>query len=95
MTIPEEFDIYLDDKPFRARSGQTIAEALVANGVTTFRITRNGKPRGPYCNMGVCFECRTIIDGRANTRACMTPATPGCRIQTQDDGRIEVTDGEC
>ena len=92
MTADKDFDIIHNGRPLPARQGQSVAEALLHNGVDTFRITRGGQPRGPFCNMGVCFECRMVIDGRPNTRACMTPAVPGCRADTQDDGRIEVGD---
>jgi predicted molibdopterin-dependent oxidoreductase YjgC len=92
MDKSEPFTICHDGKPLPARSGQSIAEALLENGVVTFRKTVNGEPRGPFCNMGVCFECRMVIDGRPNTRACMTPAAPGCRVRTQNDAAIEVPD---
>jgi predicted molibdopterin-dependent oxidoreductase YjgC len=42
-----------------------------------------GAPRGPFCLMGVCFECLVEIDGRSNCCACMTQVAPGMRIVTQ------------
>jgi aerobic-type carbon monoxide dehydrogenase small subunit (CoxS/CutS family) len=33
--------------------------------------------------MGVCFECIMVVDGRPNIRACVTPAVPGMRVETQ------------
>ena len=69
----------------RARPGQTIAEVLLAAGIRTFRYSRSGFPRGPFCTMGVCFECRMIVDGQPNVRTCMTPAVPGCRVERQAD----------
>jgi len=92
MDKGKTFSIRHDGRQISVRPGQSVAEALLENGVVTFRTTTNGEPRGPFCNMGICFECRMIIDGRPNTRACMTPATPGCRARTQHDAAIEVPD---
>lgn len=88
MTDRKTVTIFHDGKPIPAREGQSVAEALLDAGVDTFRITRSRAPRGPFCNMGVCFECRLVIDGRPNTRACMTPVEPGRRTETQDDATI-------
>jgi predicted molibdopterin-dependent oxidoreductase YjgC len=83
--LPERFEIFLDGRPLEAQRGQTIAEALLAAGVRTFRYSRSGSPRGPFCTMGVCFECRMTVDGRPNVRTCQTPALPGCRVERQSD----------
>jgi predicted molibdopterin-dependent oxidoreductase YjgC len=90
MDSEDKFEIEVDGKIISARSGQTIAEALLANGLRVFRMTRKQYPRGVYCGMGICYECRMIVNGIANVRTCMTLATPGCRIATQDDSRITL-----
>ncbi len=52
----------------------TIASALLANGVRILRYhERSGSPRGIYCNIGHCMECRVTVNGQANLRACLTP----------------------
>jgi len=91
MEIMFEFD----GRPVKARDGQTIAEALLSNGITTVRKTRNGADRGVYCAMGVCYECRAIVNGTPNTRTCMTTVTQGCKVMTQEDAVIEVADEQC
>jgi predicted molibdopterin-dependent oxidoreductase YjgC len=91
MDIMFEFD----GRSVKAREGQTIAEALLASGITTFRKTRHGQDRGVFCAMGVCYECRAIVNGTPNTRTCMTPVTQGCRVMTQEDARIEVDNEQC
>jgi sarcosine oxidase subunit alpha len=88
MDSDDKFEIEVDGKTIFACSGQTIAEALLANGVRTLRMTRKQAPRGVYCGMGICYECRMTVNGIPNVRTCMTLATPGCRITTQDDSRI-------
>ena len=91
MEIMFEFD----GRPVKAQEGQTIGEALLANGIATVRKTRKGADRGVYCAIGVCYECRAIVNGTPNTRTCMTPVTQGCKVMTQEDARIEVNDEQC
>lgn len=63
--------------------GETVAGALLAAGIRTLRRAEiSGDPRGLFCGMGVCFECRMMIDGQPNTRACMTTVRPGMRVRT-------------
>jgi sarcosine oxidase subunit alpha len=90
MDMDEKFEIEVDGKTILAYSGQMIAEALLANGLRGLRMTRQQSPRGVYCGMGICYECRMIVNGIPNVRTCMTLATPGCRIATQDDSRIAL-----
>ena len=86
----ETFDIYVDGRPVPARPGQTIAEAMQAEGLRLCRYTRSHSPRGVFCGMGVCQECRMIVDGVANVRTCMTPARPGSQVRVQYDGDMRL-----
>jgi hypothetical protein len=88
MSQSDTFSIEVDGKTLPAVKGQTIAEVLLTNGLRFFRRTRTNAPRGIFCGMGACFECRMIVDGRPNVRTCMSLATPGCRVMTQDDGKL-------
>ena len=88
MDSNDKFEIEVDGKTFLAYSGQTIAEVLLANGLKNLRMTRKQASRGVYCGMGICYECRMVVNGIPNVRTCMTLATPGSRITTQDDSRI-------
>lgn len=92
-SLPERFEIKVDGKPMQARSGQTIAEVLIGNAKLTCGRTRNNAPRGVYCNMGVCYECRMVVNGRPNVRTCVTPAFPGCEVMTQLDAEIREPHG--
>jgi predicted molibdopterin-dependent oxidoreductase YjgC len=67
-----------------AHRGDTVAAALLAANHWQFRTTPvSGAPRGPFCMMGVCFECQVEIDGVANRQACMTEVRDGMRIERQ------------
>jgi len=74
-----------DGAPVPFTGGQSVGAALIAAGVTSVRRTRRqGRPRGLFCGIGVCFDCLLRIDGAPNQRACLVAAGPGMVVQTQD-----------
>jgi predicted molibdopterin-dependent oxidoreductase YjgC len=76
--------VTIDGAPHAARTGDTVAAALLAAGLVAFRVTpQSGAPRGPFCLMGACFECLVEIDGAPNRQACMTRIAAGMRIATR------------
>jgi len=77
----------LDGRPLEALPGETIAAALAAAGEVATRQTVGGAPRGLFCGMGTCFDCRVTVDGWPNQRACMTEVRAGMVVQTQDRTR--------
>ena len=80
----ETFEIIFDGKPIAAREGDTIASALIANGVKVFRRTpKRGEPRQVFCAIGRCTDCMMTVDGTPNVRTCVTLAEPGMVVQTQ------------
>jgi hypothetical protein len=79
-----------DGMPLTALKGDTVATALLAAGVTRFRTTPvSGSERGPYCMMGVCFDCLVTIDGVGNRQGCLVPVSPGMKIEVQK-GKREI-----
>ena len=79
----KEVKIYFDGKPFTASEGDTIASALLASGVRTLRHHEDkGTPRGIYCNIGHCFECRVRVNGKNTVRACLTPVENNMQIES-------------
>ncbi len=76
--------VTIDGEPFSARAGDSVAAALLASGRAACRTTPvSGAPRGPFCMMGVCFDCLVVIDGRPNQQGCLVRVVPGMRIETQ------------
>jgi sarcosine oxidase subunit alpha len=59
-----------------------VSAAVVLAGEAAFRVSVSGEPRGPLCGMGICFECRVTIDGRAHQRACQILCRPGMHVWT-------------
>jgi D-hydroxyproline dehydrogenase subunit gamma len=62
--------------------GTMVSAAVSLAGVTAFRRSVTGQPRGPLCGMGICFECRVTIDSRAHVRSCQVPCRPGMEVRT-------------
>lgn len=70
-----------DGREIPLAPGQSVGAALVSAGVRSWRTTRkNGRPRGPFCGIGICYDCLITIDGVPNQRACLTPAAPGMKV---------------
>lgn len=70
----EKVTFQFDGNTYEGYENDTIASALLANGIRTLRKhEETGNPRGIYCNIGHCYECRVTVDGASNIRACLTP----------------------
>ena len=75
---PVEFQF--EDEIITAIDGDNVAAALLKAGKIQFRTAKKHDTRGPYCMMGVCFDCMiTLADGRVE-QACQTYAEDGLRL---------------
>jgi predicted molibdopterin-dependent oxidoreductase YjgC len=80
--------LQVDGRTYLAREGESVAAAIIGAGLSACRTTPVGsQPRGPYCMMGVCFDCLVVIDGRPNQQACMVTVRDGMRIERQQGAR--------
>jgi len=79
-----EVTFYFEGKPLKGYLGETIAAALVANGIKVFRYTeKHHRPRGFFCALGRCSSCLMIVDGKPNTMVCIEPLRAGVRVERQ------------
>lgn len=77
----KEVTFTFNDNEYTGIEGEAIAAALLANGIRTLRYHEtDNEPRGVYCNIGHCFECRVSINEKAGVRACLTPLKEGMKI---------------
>ena len=80
--------IRFEGREIEARTGDNLAAVLLSAGEQVLRRAPvSGSPRGPYCMMGVCFECLLEINGVANRQACLVPVQPGMKIRSQEGAR--------
>jgi D-hydroxyproline dehydrogenase subunit gamma len=76
--------ITLDGVPIEVPEDETVAAALLQSGRPDCRTTVvSGAQRGPYCMMGVCFDCLVTIDDQPDQQACMTSVRAGMRVERQ------------
>ncbi|AOV08653.1 hypothetical protein BI350_14650 [Sporosarcina ureilytica] len=72
-----------DGQTFEGYEGDTIASALLANGIRQLRVhEETGEPRAIYCNIGHCFECRVTVNETDTVRACMTPIQNDLKVES-------------
>ena len=79
----ETVEFEFDGQRIRAPQGISVAAALLLNGNVACRMTPAGAmPRGPYCMMGVCFDCIVEVEGHGARQACMLQVAPGLRLRS-------------
>jgi aerobic-type carbon monoxide dehydrogenase small subunit (CoxS/CutS family) len=59
-----------------------VSTAVAVAGIAGFRVSVTGEPRAPLCGMGICFECRVMLDGRAHVRSCQVLCRDGMEVRT-------------
>jgi predicted molibdopterin-dependent oxidoreductase YjgC len=77
-------EIEVDGRKIKARNGEMIAAALLANDITINRYTqKKHEPRSIFCGIGKCTDCVMTVNGIPNVRTCVTPVSAGMVINTQ------------
>jgi sarcosine oxidase subunit alpha len=77
--------IAVDGARLPARTGESVAAALVAAGRPLLsRSPKYHRPRGPFCLAGSCGSCLVRVEGQPNVRACRTPCREGLLVETQN-----------
>lgn len=83
LPAKEPIKFFYDGEEYLGFKGDTIASALLAHGVRKLRVHEaSEKPRGIYCNIGHCFECRVTVDSQEGVRACLTPIENNMSIES-------------
>lgn len=84
----ETLSFTLDGERAQGLEGDSVAAALLAAGRAACRESAvSGSPRGPFCMMGVCFDCLVTIDGIGNRQGCLVPLREGMAVETQPGKR--------
>ncbi|MBZ5748892.1 (2Fe-2S)-binding protein [Metabacillus sp. DBTR6] len=79
----KQVKIHFNGQQYVAYEGDTIASALLASGMRTLRFHEDKEtPRGIYCNIGHCFECRVRVNDQSTVRACLTPVENNMKIES-------------
>ncbi|HGL4259909.1 (2Fe-2S)-binding protein [Burkholderia dolosa] len=78
----ERVRVHIDGASHDVPAHYSVAAAMLAAGAAACRTSAvSGAPRGPFCMMGVCFDCLVEIDGVPNVQGCMTPVRDGMQVR--------------
>jgi D-hydroxyproline dehydrogenase subunit gamma len=80
--MAEMVTVSVNGRSITVEAGAMVSTAVALAGITAFRRSVTGEPRGPLCGMGICFECRVTIDGREHCRSCQIPCAEGMEVGT-------------
>ncbi|WP_099159621.1 (2Fe-2S)-binding protein [Virgibacillus ndiopensis] len=81
----KEITFSFNDKFLKAREGQTVAAALMANGIKKFGISRKlQQPRGLFCANGRCCSCFLTVNGLNHVLGCITLVEEGMKVSSND-----------
>lgn len=82
--MTEPIQLRINGNVVSVPAGTIVAAAIAAAGVTRFRRSVTGQPRGPLCGMGICLECRVTINGQPQCRSCQTLGENGMDVRTEE-----------
>jgi hypothetical protein len=80
--MPESISLLVNGQSVFVPTGAMVSAALL-NADVACRLSVGGQLRTAVCGMGICFECRAIVDGVAHQRTCQLVAQPGMVVETQ------------
>ena len=71
--------ILINGKPQEIEEDASLLVVLLNNGLNAQRLSVSGANRSGICAMGICFECRVMVDGKV-VRACQTSCRNGMEV---------------
>ena len=80
--MPDSVKLTVNGAPLEVPVGAMVSTAVAMASVSAYRRSVRGEPRGPLCGMGICFECRVTINGRAHCRSCQMACETGMEVRT-------------
>ncbi|MBK4714893.1 MULTISPECIES: (2Fe-2S)-binding protein [Tenebrionibacter/Tenebrionicola group] len=78
--MTQTISLTIDGVAVMVASGTSVAAALARCSLPAARLSVSGKPRLPFCGMGICQECRILIDGKRRL-ACQTLCRAGMQVE--------------
>ncbi len=86
LEIPQckTIHFFWQNKLLEAKEGETIASALIANGIDIFgHHPKDDSPLGLFCANGQCSQCMVLVDGKP-IKSCMTKVYQGMSVKAAD-----------
>ncbi|GGL08315.1 2Fe-2S iron-sulfur cluster-binding protein [Deinococcus radiotolerans] len=73
-------ELTVEGRAVTVADGVTVLAALQNLGLHVTRRSGRGEARGALCGMGVCAECRALVNG-VLVRTCLTTAQAGLTVE--------------
>ncbi|WP_121639144.1 (2Fe-2S)-binding protein [Virgibacillus sp. Bac330] len=81
----KEIQFLFNGELLKAKEGQTVAAALMANGIKEFGKSRKLlQSRGLYCATGRCTNCFVTINGLEHSISCTTVLEDGMKVESNN-----------
>jgi sarcosine oxidase subunit alpha len=80
--MPEQVTISINGCRISIQMGATVSAAILTAGEAC-RVSLAGEPRTALCGMGICFECRAVVDGMPHTRTCQLLCKENMQVETR------------
>jgi hypothetical protein len=88
VSRPSPITVLVNGVAALAYEGESLATVLLASGVLVMSRDSSGRPRSPFCNMGICFECMVTVEENSprgdaevrRVRACLAEVRPGLAV---------------
>lgn len=80
ITTGNTLSVFIDGIRYQVAEGLSVAAVLTLTGISVTRVSVTGTPRAPFCGMGVCQECRVMVNG-VRVLACQTSCQQNMRIE--------------
>lgn len=76
----EDIQFYFNGKKLYGKKGDTIASALLANGINVFgHHYKDNSPQGLFCANGQCDQCKVIANGKV-VKSCTSLLEPEMKV---------------
>lgn len=82
--MPDTITLSVNGQRMMVVAGSTVATAVALAGAAAFRRSVTGQPRAPLCGMGICFECRVMINGQPHARSCQIVCCDAMDVRTDE-----------
>lgn len=77
-----EITLQVNGEQIHVAQGTTVAAAMLL-ACAPCRLSVTGEPRQALCGMGICYECRAMVNGVPHARTCQLDCEQGMVVHTQ------------
>jgi len=86
----KEVVFFFEGKKLTAFDGETIASALLRSGEIFFREAKKNNFRGPYCMIGICFECLVDVDQMQSLQSCQVIVKNNMQVKRHKNSDLSL-----